>query len=74
MCLGEVALVQAIDSSGALRVQSRGRRTSVSAMLLDDLPVVGEWVVVHSGFALARLTHAEAQDALALRAAVGGSA
>lgn len=74
MCFGEVARVQAVDSCGALQVDSGARSTSVSAMLLEEPPAVGDWVLVHSGFALARLSAAEAQDSLAVRDALRGRA
>lgn len=33
-------------------------------LLVDDLPGVGDWIVIHLGFALERMTEAEAKDAL----------
>lgn len=49
-----------------------GRTLTVSLVTLDDDVVVGDWVVVHSGFALERLDADEAAAALALRAWMPG--
>ncbi len=43
----------------------RGGR--VSLLALEGPVAVGDWLLVHSGFALERLTDAEARAALALR-------
>ena len=67
MCLGELAEV--IDVGTATAVVSGGGRTrTVSLLTMADAVRPGDWVVIHSGFALARLTAAEASEATALRA------
>ena len=67
MCLGELAEV--IDVGIATAVVSGGGRTrTVSLLTLADPPTAGDWVVIHSGFALTRLTAEEAREAAALRA------
>jgi hydrogenase expression/formation protein HypC len=35
-------------------------------MMLDEAVVVGDYVIVHAGFAIARLDPAEAQETLSL--------
>lgn len=66
MCLGELLQVSAVDSDGVLA--GDGRRTvRVSTVTLDGPVAIGEWVLVHSGFALARLDAAEAATARRLR-------
>jgi len=66
MCLGELVQVTAVDDSG---LQARdGRRTvRVCALTLDAPAQVGDWLLVHAGFALARIDAAEAAAALLLR-------
>lgn len=69
MCLGDVGCVSEVTEPGTLTIQLDERTVTVSAMLLDPAPVVGEWVLVHAGFALGKLTAAEAHEALDIRRA-----
>jgi hydrogenase expression/formation protein HypC len=46
-------------------VELGGVRREISLMLLDDVSV-GEWVIVHAGFAIERLSEEEALQTLAL--------
>lgn len=71
MCLGEVAQVVEVRRDGWAIADTANRQVSVSLVTLGDPVAVGDWIVMHAGFALARLSAAEAHDALALRA--GGS-
>ncbi|MGA8045153.1 MAG: HypC/HybG/HupF family hydrogenase formation chaperone [Dermatophilaceae bacterium] len=58
--------------SGSSAVARLGDRVlSVSLVTLGETVAAGDWVVVHSGFALHRLEPAEAAEALALRAEAG---
>ncbi len=66
MCLGELAEVIEVGTVEAL-VSGGGRSRSVSLLTLTDPVLPGDWVVIHSGFALARLTAEEAREAIALR-------
>lgn len=67
MCLGEV--VQLVEiRPGDQALAASGTRTVAVSLLTLDVPVAaGDWVVMHSGFALARLSSSEALEALALR-------
>ena len=67
MCMGEIAQVMDVGTGTAL-VRGGGRTRTVSLLTLPDPVTAGDWVVLHSGFALARLTADEARDATALRA------
>lgn len=67
MCLGEVAAVREARDDGTLTVEASGRVLTVSALTLDKPAEPGDWILVHSGFALARLDPADARDALAIR-------
>ena len=67
MCLGELGRVSDVLGRDSVTVEVGSRTMTASALTLDAVPVVGDWVLVHSGFVLARLTEAEAGDALELR-------
>jgi len=69
MCLGQIGQVVAVDGAGRATLRSGAQEWHVALLTLDEPPVVGDWLVVHSGFALQRLTAEEARDALAVRAA-----
>lgn len=69
MCLGLPARVIAIESErpGMAWVDVGTVPREVDLGLLgDDPPGVGDWVVIHLGYALDRLTEAEALDTIAL--------
>lgn len=83
MCLGTVAkVVEVIDEGRAVvehaavghaavghgAVEHPGRREDVLKMTVGDDIQPGDWVVVHSGFVLERISEARALDALAIRA------
>ena len=68
MCLGEVAEVLELGPGPRALVRSGGRSATVSLLTLDEPVATGDWVVCHSGFALSRVTAAEAADATSIRA------
>ncbi len=74
MCLGIPGRIVAItDPDAALAtVEIAGVRRPVNiSFVLDERPIetcVGEWVLVHVGFAMSRLDPAEAERTLALLA------
>lgn len=59
MCVGLSARVVAINKDTAL-VDASGARREVSAELLDDLEP-GDYVMVHAGVAIAKITPEENQ-------------
>ena len=64
MCLGIPAkILEASD--GVAVVELGGVRREVSLMLIDDVSV-GEWVIIHAGFAIEKLSEEEAEQTLAL--------
>jgi hydrogenase expression/formation protein HypC len=66
MCLGDIVRLDTV--SGAAGVGHVGEReVPVSLVTLDEPVAAGDWVVVHSGFALQRLDPAEAAEALSIR-------
>lgn len=64
MCLAVPAEVTEIDGETAM-VDLGGIRKRVSLMLVDDV-AVGDFVIVHVGFALTKLDRDEANETLAL--------
>jgi len=68
MCLGIPAqVVEIVDVEGELaKVDISGVRRDVSVALVDGPVEPGEWVLIHVGFALARIDEDEARETLAL--------
>jgi len=71
MCLGIPGQVIAVlDREGALaKVDISGVRREISIALVDGPPdpiQVGDWVLIHVGFALARIDEVDARETLAL--------
>ncbi len=65
MCLAIPAkVVQKLDNDRAV-VEVGGVRNDISLMLVDDV-AVGDYVIVHVGFAITRLNAEEADKTLAL--------
>ena len=64
MCLGIPARILE-TGDGAAVVELGGVRREISVMLIDDVSV-GEWVIVHAGFAIEKLSEEEAEQTLAL--------
>jgi hydrogenase expression/formation protein HypC len=64
MCLGVPAKILE-TGDGAAIVELGGVRREISVMLIDDVSV-GEWVIVHAGFAIEKLSEEEAEQTLAL--------
>ena len=70
MCLAVPARVVEILADDNAIVDLGGVRKAVSLALLDDV-VVGDYVIIHVGYALTRLDPEEAQKTLALMSEVG---
>jgi len=64
MCLGVPAKILKTGDGTAV-VELGGVRREISVMLIDDASV-GEWVIVHAGFAIEKLSEEEAAVTLAL--------
>ena len=65
MCLAMPALVVEINPGDMAVVELGGVRKEISLALVDGV-AVGDYVIVHVGFALQRLDADEAQKTLAL--------
>jgi len=64
MCLGVPAKIMETGDGSAV-VELGGVRREISVMLIDDVSA-GEWVIVHAGFAIGKLSEEEAEQTLAL--------
>jgi hydrogenase expression/formation protein HypC len=65
MCLGIPAKVTEVDEANQGRVDYLGTKVKTNFALLDGVRV-GDWVIVHAGFAISKLDEAEAQETLSL--------
>ena len=72
MCLGIPAqIVELVDPEGGLaKAEISGVRRSVSVALCPEAEV-GDWVLVHVGFALSRIDEQQALETLALLEQMG---
>jgi hydrogenase expression/formation protein HypC len=66
MCLAVPMRVTSIDGSVG-RVDASGAELEVSFELVDDVKL-GDYVLVHAGFAIARLSEEDANETLAILA------
>lgn len=73
MCLAIPALVVELLPNDMARIDLDGVRKDISLSLVDDV-AVGDYVIVHVGFALQRLDPLEAAETLKLFAELGKSA
>lgn len=64
MCLAIPSKIVAIET-GVGTIDVDGVRRTCSLLLLDN-PKVGEWVIVHAGFALHKIDEAAAMESLRL--------
>jgi hydrogenase expression/formation protein HypC len=65
MCLAIPALITELCDGNLARVDMGGVTKEISLALLDDC-AVGDWVIVHVGYALHKLDAAEAERTLRL--------
>ena len=71
MCLGVPAKILE-TRDGAAVVELGGVRREISMMLIDDVSV-GEWVIVHAGFAIEKLSEEAAEQTLSLFREIAGA-
>ncbi len=65
MCLGVPSKIISVDANKQGEVDYLGTRVKASFQLLEA-PRVGDWVIVHAGFAISRLDENEARETLAV--------
>lgn len=70
MCLAVPARITAIDDNGLAKAEVGGIVKDVNLCLVDDV-ALGDYVIVHVGFALSKLSEDEARATLALFAEAG---
>jgi hydrogenase expression/formation protein HypC len=72
MCLGIPGQIVAIDDPirKLATVSVAGVRRQVNTACISD-PQIGDWVLVHVGFAMSRIDEAEAAETLRLLAEIG---
>jgi hydrogenase expression/formation protein HypC len=56
-----VELVPDLPNLGVVEVTGVRRRVDLG-LLQDDMPRVGDWVLIHVGFAMSRISEREAED------------
>ncbi len=67
MCLAVPAQIIDLDNTASTaRVDVLGATRDVNTLLVDDDVTVGDWVVVHVGFAIGLIDPAEAERSLRL--------
>ena len=72
MCLAIPARVTELLADGMARISLDGVAKVVSIALVDDVRV-GDYIVLHVGYALAKIDEAEAERTLALLREAAGS-
>jgi hydrogenase expression/formation protein HypC len=65
MCLGIPAKVISVDEQKHGKVDYLGTKVKANFSLLESVSV-GDWVILHAGFAISLLNEEEAQETLAL--------
>lgn len=65
MCLGIPAKIIQIEESKQGKVDYLGTKVKTNFTLLEDIKV-GDWVIVHAGFAISKLDEEEAKETLSL--------
>ncbi len=63
MCLGYPAIIETLDDCAAV-VDMAGTKREVSTIFLGDTVSVGDWVMVHAGYAMAKMDEQEAKETL----------
>ena len=65
MCVGVPMQVISIDGDQAM-TEVDGVKREASLMLLDQEVAVGDFVIIHAGFAISKLDEEDARETLAL--------
>ena len=65
MCLGIPAKVVEMDESGIGKVDHLGTKVKANLTLLEDVKI-GDWVIIHAGFAISILKEEEALETFKL--------
>jgi hydrogenase expression/formation protein HypC len=74
MCLaipGKIVELVADPPHQAMVEVTGVRRRVDLGLLQDDMPTVGEWVLIHVGFAMSKISEREAEDQMRMLAVLG---
>lgn len=74
MCLaipGKIVELSSDEETRALVDVVGVRRHIDTALLLDDPPKVGDWVLIHVGFAMSKISEADALDQIRVLSLLG---
>lgn len=74
MCVGIPARVVALEPAGphTATVDVEGVQRNVNTIMVDDEGLeIGEWVLLHVGFAMSKIDAAEAEETLAFMRELG---
>jgi len=71
MCLAIPAKIVSIEESGMALAEIEGVTRRVSLQLLEE-PKVGDWVIIHAGYAIDRIDEEEAKETLNMLEGLGG--
>jgi hydrogenase expression/formation protein HypC len=73
MCLaipGQIVALGPEPHLATVEISKVRRKVNID-LLKDDVPVVGDWVLIHVGFAMTKISDAEAVEQLRLLAMLG---
>jgi hydrogenase expression/formation protein HypC len=65
-----IDVVQGTPVLGTVEVVGVRRKVDLG-LLQDDMPVPGDWVLIHVGFAMSKISEADAQDQMRMLAMLG---
>lgn len=65
MCLGIPAKVVQLDKSKLGKVEYLDTKIKVNFSLIENIKI-GDWVIIHAGFAISKLDEEEARETLSL--------
>ena len=78
MCLGIPGRIEKIDDPlrklATVNVSGVRRQVNIACIVSEDHPVsacVGDWVLIHVGFAMSRIDEAEAEETLRILTELG---
>ncbi len=63
MCLGYPGRIESLNIHEAI-VDVAGTKRQITTIMLGDTVSVGDWVMVHAGYAMAKMEEEEAKEAL----------
>ena len=66
MCLAIPSKVIEIQDEGTVIVDTMGSKRLVSTMLLEEPAVIGDYLLIHVGYAMQKIDEKEAEESLNL--------